>query len=64
MIDIAVIVAEKSLPSIDKRISQIAIENVREHCCANSQCEGLCNTAMHEYRMLYIGEWAKYTRGN
>ena len=58
------IILEKSVIPIEQRVAKIAYDKVRADCCVNSQCEGLCNVKMHEYRMLWVREWAEYARGN
>lgn len=57
-------IAEQSKLSINERISKIVNEKVRQNCCANNTCEGLCNVAVHEYKMFWVKEWQDYAKQN
>ena len=57
-------VLEKVTIPIEERIAKVVTEKVRGNCCPEMKCEGLCNVAIHEYRMLWVREWADYTRSN
>ena len=58
-------ILERSTIPIEEHIAQLVTEKVRVNCCkAGVECEGLCNVARHEYRMLWLREWEKYARSN